>query len=41
MPKDKTIDYPYLRAWGQSIGSSTSYITERLADARADDAPAT
>ncbi len=37
--KRDTTDYPYLRAWGQSIGSSTSYVTERLAEARADDAP--
>jgi hypothetical protein len=39
MPKKETIDYPYLRAWGQSMGNSTDYITERLAQARADDAP--
>jgi hypothetical protein len=39
MPKDTTIDYPYLRAWGQSIGSSTSYINDRLVEARADHAP--
>lgn len=39
MPKHHGTDYPYVRAWGQSLGSSTSYINERLAQARADNAP--
>jgi hypothetical protein len=39
MPTSNDVDYPYLRAWGQSIGSSSAFIGERLAQARTDHAP--
>ncbi len=39
MPTSKDVDYPYLRAWSQSIGSSSAYIGEQLAQARTDHAP--
>jgi hypothetical protein len=37
---DKTGDYPYIRAWGEMLGSSDAYITEQVEQARRDKAPA-
>ena len=33
-------DYPYIRAWGIHLGSSSWYIDEQVARAREDRAPA-
>ena len=34
-----TLDYPYLRAWDQMMGSSLTWTRMQLANARADNAP--
>ena len=39
MPTSEQTDYPYLRAWGQMLHSSTAYIQMHLAHAREDHAP--
>ncbi len=39
MPTRDQNDYPYLRAWGQMLHSSTAYIQMRLTEARDDHAP--
>ncbi|WP_432830856.1 hypothetical protein [Dactylosporangium sp. CA-092794] len=39
MPTRDQTDYPYLRAWGAMLHSSTAYIDMRVAQAREDHAP--
>jgi hypothetical protein len=39
MAREEKRDYPYLRAWGQSLGSTYSYVEARVDEARADGAP--
>ena len=35
------MDYKYVRAWGQSLGSHGYYIEEQIANAKKDNAPQT
>jgi hypothetical protein len=37
----RNLDYPYIRAWGEMLGSMSYYILEQVDMAREDNAPPT
>lgn len=38
-PEGPLMDYPYIKAWGEQLGSSSWYISNLMHDARKDKAP--